>query len=160
MLPLLGLTHLDRPFDYLVDTEQDATALPGVRVRVRFAGRLVDGILLDRIDESEHPGKLGWLDRVVSAEPVLGPELAALCRAVADRYAGTMGDVIRLAVPPRHARTEKEETPAPTSVVVAPDRAGWRTYRSADGFLDSLSAAHPRAAWQAVPGEDLSLIHI
>ncbi|WP_267617440.1 primosomal protein N' [Gordonia bronchialis] len=154
VLPLLGLTHLDRPFDYLVDTEQDATALPGVRVRVRFAGRLVDGILLDRIDESEHPGKLGWLDRVVSAEPVLGPELAALCRAVADRYAGTMGDVIRLAVPPRHARTEKEETPAPTSVVVAPDRAGWRTYRSADGFLDSLSAAHPRAAWQAVPGED------
>ncbi|MCH5643518.1 primosomal protein N' [Gordonia sp. ABSL49_1] len=154
VLPFLGLTHLDRPFDYLIDAEQDAIAQPGVRVRVRFAGRLVDGILLQRIEESDHPGKLGWLDRVVSAEPVLGPELAALCRAVADRYAGTMGDVVRLAIPPRHARTEKEQTPEPTSVVTAPDRASWQVYRSAEGFLDSLAEGHPRAIWQAVPGED------
>ena len=30
-----------------------------------------------------------------------------LCRAVADRWAGTLSDVLRLAVPPRHARVEK-----------------------------------------------------
>ena len=58
VLPMLGLAHLDRPFDYLVDAADDASAVPGVRVRVRFSGRLVDGYLLERIAESDHPGKL------------------------------------------------------------------------------------------------------
>ncbi|QMU19648.1 primosomal protein N' [Gordonia rubripertincta] len=155
VLPILGLAHLDRPFDYLIDSDQDATAVPGVRVRVRFAGRLIDGFLLDRIEKSDHPGKLGWLDRVVSAEPVLSPELASLCRAVADRYAGTMGDVVRLAIPPRHARTEKETTPEPTTVVEAPDLEAWRRYPLAESFFEAIAdGGHPRAAWQALPGED------
>ncbi|MDL9935799.1 primosomal protein N' [Gordonia sp. ABSL1-1] len=154
VLPLLGLTHLDRPFDYLVDADQDAVAIPGVRVRVRFAGRLVDGFLLDRIERSDHKGKLGWLDKVVSAEPVLTPELARLCRSVANRYAGTTSDVVRLAIPPRHARTEKEITPEPESVVGECDRSAWRAYGSADSFLDSLATGQPRAIWQALPGED------
>ncbi|MCA1674994.1 MAG: primosome assembly protein PriA, partial [Actinobacteria bacterium] len=101
-----SLAHLDRPFDYQVPADLDEAAGPGVRVRVRFAGRLVDGWLLERAAGSDHPGKLGWLERVVSAEPVLSPQIAALARVVADRCAGTMSDVLRLAVPPRHARTE------------------------------------------------------
>ncbi|WP_405151793.1 primosomal protein N' [Sphaerisporangium sp. NBC_01403] len=102
------LPHLDRPFDYLVPEAMAAGALPGCRVRVRFAGKLVDGFLLERAESSEHEGKLAGLERVVSPEPVLTPRVAALCRAVADRYAGTMSDVLRLAVPPRHARVEAE----------------------------------------------------
>ncbi|MDQ2791008.1 MAG: primosome assembly protein PriA, partial [Actinomycetota bacterium] len=78
------LAHLDRPFDYLVPAELDETAVPGVRLRVRFAGRLVDGWLLARVERSDHPGQLAWLDRVVSAEPVLSPQVAVLARAVAD----------------------------------------------------------------------------
>jgi hypothetical protein len=102
------LAHLDRPFDYQVPEELSDDARPGVRVRVRFAGRLVDGVVLDRAARSDHVGKLGWLERVVSPEPVLSAELVALCRTVADRYAGTFADVVRLAVPPRHARVEAE----------------------------------------------------
>ncbi|AZG44289.1 primosomal protein N' [Gordonia insulae] len=153
---MLGLAHLDRAFDYQIDADQDEAAIPGVRVRVRFSGRLVDGFLLDRVDESDHPGKLGWLERVVSPEPVLGPELAALCRAVADRYAGTMSDVVRLAIPPRHARTEKEEiaereSPRPS----APDTAAWESaYPAAESFLASMISGQPRAVWQATAGED------
>ncbi|WP_435866455.1 primosomal protein N' [Streptosporangium sandarakinum] len=105
------LPHLDRPFDYLVPAAMDAEAVPGVRVRVRFAGKLVDGFLLERTEASEHQGRLARLERVVSPEPVLTPEIAALARAVADRYAGAMADVLRLAVPPRHARAEAEERP-------------------------------------------------
>ena len=41
VLPLLGLAHLDRAFDYLVSEAQSADAQPGVRVRIRFAGRLL-----------------------------------------------------------------------------------------------------------------------
>ncbi|HEX2808677.1 MAG TPA: primosome assembly protein PriA, partial [Kineosporiaceae bacterium] len=100
------LPHLDRPFDYLVPEPMSDAAQPGVRVRVRFAGQDVDGWLLERAAASEHAGRLTPLRRVVSPERVLSPPVLALARAVADRYAGTLVDVLRLAVPPRHARTE------------------------------------------------------
>src|SRR5439155_1121926 len=100
------LAHLDRPFDYLVPERLAEAAVPGCRVRVRFAGQLVGGYLLDRVAVSEHQGRLAALERVVSPEPVLTPEIAALAREVADRYAGTIADVLRLAIPPRHARAE------------------------------------------------------
>jgi primosomal protein N' (replication factor Y) len=116
----VALAHLDRPFDYRVPEHLDAVAVPGVRLRVRFAGRLVDGYLLERLAESAHTGKLAWVEKVVSPEPVLTPEVAALCRTVADRYAGVLADVLRLAVPPRHARVEGETTPQPTSRAADP----------------------------------------
>lgn len=114
------LPHLDRPFDYLVPDTLDADARPGVRVKVRFAGQLVDGWLLERVAESAHP-KLTYLEKVVSPVPVLAPEVAELARAVADRYAGSLADVLRLAVPPRHARVEKDvtATDAPTPPAAA-----------------------------------------
>lgn len=110
------LAHLDRPFDYLVAEADSAAARPGARVRVRFSGRLVDGFVLERAEGSEHGGRLAFLDRVVSPEVVLTEPVAGLCRLVADRYAGTMADVLRLAVPPRHGRTEGEGPPADAGV--------------------------------------------
>ncbi len=107
------LAHLDRPYDYLVAEPDSAAARPGARVRVRFAGRLVGGFVVARLAESDHEGRLGFVERVVSHEPVLSPEIADLARAVADRYAGSMADVLRLAVPPRHARVEGEVAAAP-----------------------------------------------
>ncbi|MEV0683258.1 primosomal protein N' [Nocardia sp. NPDC050378] len=106
VLPLLSPAHLDRDFDYLVPPELDEIAQPGVRVRVRFAGRLVDGYLLQRLSSTEHTGKMVKLERVVSPERVLTPEILRLATTVAARYAGTRADVLRLAIPPRHARTE------------------------------------------------------
>jgi primosomal protein N' (replication factor Y) (superfamily II helicase) len=102
----VSLAHLDRPFDYLVPERLSEAAVPGCRVRVRFAGQLVDGYLLSRQAASEHDGKLAFLERVVSPEPVLTAEMAGLARAVADRYAGTLAGVLRLAIPPRHASAE------------------------------------------------------
>ena len=58
------------------------------------------------------------LRRVVSAEQVLGPQTLALARAVAQRWAGTTADVLRLAIPPRHARVERSQTVEPDSLVV------------------------------------------
>jgi primosomal protein N' (replication factor Y) (superfamily II helicase) len=151
------LAHLDRTFDYRVPEHLDAVAAPGVRLRVRFAGRLVDGFLLERVAESGHDGTLAWVEKVVSPEPVLTAEVAALCRAVADRYAGVLADVLRLAVPPRHARVEAE-VPAPREAH-APDPApapagGWDRYPRGPALLEALAggrAAH--AVWQALPGE-------
>src|ERR1700676_724348 len=125
---MLSVPHLDREFDYLVSAEQSDDAQPGVRVRVRFHGRLVDAFVLERRNDTDHTGKLGWLDRVVSPEPVLTPETRRLVDAVASRYAGTRPDVLRLAVPPRHARIERELVAIPAlPVVPAVDPSGWET---------------------------------
>jgi primosomal protein N' (replication factor Y) len=169
------LAHLDRPFDYLVPSGLAEQAQPGTRVRVRFAGQLVGGWLLDRAESSTHGGRLTFLERVVSPEPVLTPEIAQLARAVADRYAGSLADVLRLAVPPRHARVEREPPqPPPTDpddpagaagegahrVVDGPADAvgagsGWASYPSGPGFLQALTDGRtPRAVWSALPGEE------
>ncbi|RJQ78184.1 primosomal protein N' [Pseudonocardiaceae bacterium YIM PH 21723] len=150
----MPLPHLDRPFDYLVPAQFDADAVPGCRVRVRFAGKLIDGYLLERQAESDHQGKLMFLERVVSAEPVLSPEVAVLARAVADRYAGTLTDVLRLAIPPRHAKAEaadRERPPTPAR----PDAVGWQRYQRGTVFVDAVHAGKPaHGVWQALPGED------
>jgi len=110
------LAHLDRPFDYLVPERLTQAAVPGCRVRVRFAGRLTGGYLLERASTSDHQGSLAFLERVVSPEPVLTGEIADLARAVADRYGGTLADVLRLAIPPRHARAESAGRAQPPAI--------------------------------------------
>ncbi|QQB13708.1 primosomal protein N' [Brevibacterium casei] len=99
--------HLARAFDYAVPEKLAEAAQPGVRVRVKIAGRLRDGFILERADESDHIGPLAVIERITSPLPVLTPALLELCEAVATRYAGTLPDVLRLAIPPRHARAEK-----------------------------------------------------
>jgi len=172
----LPLAHLDRPFDYLVPERLAAQARPGVRVRVRFAGQLTDGYVLDRVATSEHQGRLSYLERVVSAEQVLTPEIAGLARAVADRYAGTLADILRLAIPQRHAATEAAARGKAAPDEAAPDEAApdaaapdgaasddgrpprpdpgpWARYPAGPVFLDAIAAGRPaRAAWTALPG--------
>ena len=153
----LPLAHLDRPFDYAVPETMAEDAQPGVRVKVRFAGQDVDGFVIERAATTEHTGALQPLRRVVSAERVLTPDVAALTGAVAARYAGTRSDVLRFAVPPRHATVEKQ----PSAGGPARDgdrgtaRAGrpllrvaprsWAPWRRGDS---------PRAVWTVVPGDD------
>lgn len=152
---MLSVPHLDREFDYLVSADQSDDAQPGVRVRVRFHGRLVDGFILERRFDTDHVGQLGWLDRVVSAEPVLTPEVRRLADAVASRYAGTRADVLRLAIPPRHARAEAAQAPAePLFQVDDVDTMAWARYARGEQFLAALREGRAaRAVWQALPGE-------
>lgn len=151
---MLTVPHLDREFDYLVSAEQSDDAQPGVRVRVRFHGRLVDAFVLERRSETDHVGKLGWLDRVVSAEPVLTPEIRRLADAVAARYAGTRADVLRLAIPPRHARVEKQDPPESAPFTAdRVDTSAWSAYGRGEQFLAALADGRAaRAVWQALPG--------
>ncbi len=147
-----GLAHLDRAFDYLVPDQMSADVHPGVRVRVKLAGRLLDGIVL-AVDHDRQAGvTLRPLQRVVSAEVVVTAEQLAMARAVAARWAGTLEEVLRWAVPTRHAATEKAE-PRP-----------WPVPRPADipGALEALDdgsqylhliarGGRPRAFWRVAP---------
>src|SRR5947209_7232236 len=95
----VSLPHLDRPFDYLVPSTLDAQVTAGSRVRVRFSGRLVDAYVLERLEHSDHEGRLAYLERAVGGAPPLTAETTRLFRAVADRWAGSFVDVVRLGVP-------------------------------------------------------------
>ncbi len=165
-----GVLHLDRYFDYAVPEELDEQAQPGVRVRVRFgAGRgrvregrregggLIDGFLVERRAESDYSGPLAALAQVVSPEPVLSEELLGLARAVADRYAGSLADVLQLAVPPRSARAEQRPSPPPLPSPDAPDAGSWGRYEHGGAFVEALaSGGAPRAVWNALPGPQWS----
>ncbi len=152
------LAHLDRPFDYLVPDTLADDAVPGARVKVRFAGQDVDGFVLARAAESAHPGRLMPLRRVVSPEPVLTAEIAALTGEIAARWAGTRSDVLRLAVPPRHATTERKPSPNPPGLPPA-DLTRWAPYDGGAALLDALDAGgSPRAVWSCLPGDDWALL--
>lgn len=154
----LPLAHLDRCFDYVVPELMHSDAVPGCRVKVRFAGRDVDGFVVERVDHTDHVGELAPLRRVVSSEPVLTAQVLSLCRLTADRFAGTLADVLRLAVPPRHARVEAE-APAATPVAGPPQpevlAASWGSEAGGAALVRRLIAGEsPRAVWGALPGAD------
>ncbi|MFF2655432.1 primosomal protein N' [Streptomyces sp. NPDC058045] len=163
-----GNLHLDRLFDYVVPEELDQQAQPGVRVRVRFGagahrvrqgrregGGLVDGFLIDRVDTTDYTGPLAALAQVVSPEPVLDPDLLALARAVADRYAGSLADIVQLAIPPRRAKAEARPTPPPQPTPPAPAPGTWTRYPTGPAYLQALTDGQaPRAVWTALPGPD------
>lgn len=151
------LPHLDRTFDYAVPAGMADAAQPGTRVRVRFAGQDVDGFIVDRADSSDHSGPLTRIRRVVSPEPVLSPQVLRLARTVADAYAGTLTDVLRLAVPPRHAAAERAPRPEAAGDRPGPVREDpvgpWRDYPAGPALLTRLAAGEsPRAVWTALPG--------
>jgi primosomal protein N' (replication factor Y) len=150
------LAHLDRPFDYVVPESMAEAAVPGARVSVRFAGQNFDGFVLERVQESAHEGQLARLRKVVSPESVLAPQIATLARAVADRYAGTVADVLRLAIPPRHAAVEREDGPVVAqSTPAAPELGGWADHVDGPALLTALASGRsPRAVWNPGPAAD------
>ncbi|MQS11368.1 primosomal protein N' [Streptomyces kaniharaensis] len=158
-----GVLTIDKFFDYEVPAAMAEDAKPGVRVRVRFGARVVrgqreggelhDGFIVARLEKSDFPGPLAPLAQVLSPEPVLTPQLLQLCRTVADRYAGTLADVLQLAVPPRHAKAEAEPSPPPRPRPPAPAPGGWQRYPAGPDFLAALAGGGaPRAVWAALPG--------
>jgi primosomal protein N' (replication factor Y) len=100
------LFHLDRPFTYRVPEALADQVHLGSRVKVPFGGRRrVDGWVVGHAPDL--PPDARDLLRVVSPIPSFGlPELNLL-RWVADRYAATVTDTLRLAIPPRVAAVEK-----------------------------------------------------
>ncbi|AWB84070.1 primosomal protein N' [Corynebacterium liangguodongii] len=158
VLPLLGLAHLDRPFDYLVAERDSAAAVAGVKVRIRFAGRLVDALVLERRETTEHAGALRYIERVISPEVVAPERLRLLVDSLCERYAGIRSDIYRAAIPPRHAKAEETDTTTAWEELgdlTEPDLSDWMVYEHGSSFADSvIDGRLARAAWQIAPGHD------
>ena len=158
-----SLPHLNRPFDYGVPAGLDEDAQPGVRVKVKFNGQDLSGFIMERVAESDAGHTLLPLAKVVSPVPVLTPEVRDLVTAVASRYAGTVSDVLRVAVPARVARLEKAypasaETPTlETGEGAAAKGPGaddaWVGFRNGLAFLRHLKdGGSPRAVLNPLQG--------
>jgi primosomal protein N' (replication factor Y) len=148
------LPQLDRLFDYLVTEDLDEAAAPGVRVKVRVAGQEHVGFILERRATSDAGVRLSPLTTVLSPLPLLAPEIAELASAVAERWAGALGDVLRFAVPPRAAKVEAQFARDPAgagndgagSTGAGSDGAGSNGAGS-DGAHDGGSAASAAPGW-------------
>ncbi|MDJ1371074.1 primosomal protein N' family DNA-binding protein [Gulosibacter molinativorax] len=104
------LPQLDRIFEYEIPPILRGSVEAGMRVKapLRSGGRIVRGYVLGTSEHPEYSGRLATLDALESPARVLTPAIAELARAVADRQAGTMSDVLRLAIPARSVKLETE----------------------------------------------------
>lgn len=106
------LPQVDRTFDYRVPAELSEDAVPGARVRVLFNGHEMTGYIEERAATTDWTRtSLLPLKSVLSRVPAVAPEIFALAEALADRYASTVANVLRLAVPPRIAALDKKYAP-------------------------------------------------
>ena len=103
------LPQLDRLLDYRVPDALVNDVHEGrlVRVPLRAGGRQALGYVAELADASDYEGRLSDVAEVVSLVSVMPQRLYNLARAVADRQAGTLSDVLRLAIPRRYVRAEK-----------------------------------------------------
>lgn len=145
--------HLDRDFDYLVP--DGMPVFVGSRVRVRFSGRLVDAYVVELVAEPEVE-RVAPIQRLVGDVPTLTAATLPLVQAVADRYAGTFWDVARTAVPPRHAKAERDVVAVAAPSAPSPvSTDAWRSYTGGADLLSGVaSRAVTRAVWSSAPRSD------
>ncbi|WEV69964.1 primosomal protein N' [Bifidobacterium sp. ESL0775] len=103
-------THLGQTFDYLIDEKFSEAAQPGVMVRVRFGGRRVNGVIWDRVEKSHTAASaLRYIERVMTPDVLVSASMRRDISAIAEAYGGTPANILRLAVPPRVAKVDKEQ---------------------------------------------------
>ena len=97
-----NLPQLDRLFDYLVPDSLVNQAEIGSRVKVIFgrSKKALDAFIVDFPQESEFSGRLSEILEVVGTAQTLTPNVFKLCQQLAERSASTLGDVLKLAIPP------------------------------------------------------------
>ncbi|MGH8900260.1 MAG: hypothetical protein ACRDYA_00900 [Egibacteraceae bacterium] len=153
--------HLDHPFDYLIP--EGVRVEIGQRVRVPFAGRRRAGWV---VEVSAEPGIEP--DRIRPLARIDGPTIwfdamdLRLCRWVADRYAGSLADVLRHAFPPRVARVEAEAAawpvaePWPSAPRPPCPEKGWRPYRASRMLRAASRPAGEAFFWRPLPSDDVT----
>lgn len=151
-----AVPHLDRLFDY------EATGQPlqvGSLVRVKLAGRRMNGFVLEVGEDSDFKGKLAPVERVVSAIPLVDQQMIALAQDLAKRNATAVSKVLTAMVPSRHAGAEKAFISGWSNEVAdVSDPTGgefsssWSYYAGGHAFLERIGKGEsPRAVWLTLP---------
>ena len=104
------LPRLDHTFDYAVPERLLSEIALGQKVSVplKTGNRRAEGWVIGLSSSTDFSGLLTPIEAIISPVCALTPELYALARKVADRQAGSAVDVLRLAIPQRYVRAEKD----------------------------------------------------
>lgn len=156
--------HLDRPFDYAVGEDLEDEVVVGSRVEVVFSGRKRRGLVVEVTDTTDvPPGRLQPVRRTLGPHAWARPEDVDLFRWAADRWGGTMADVVRHALPNRTVaveRTAREHGWFPPAVidrepVAPPGEDGWSAYGEAGARLVAEAAGgEGMHVWRPLPDAD------
>lgn len=144
--PMLDVPHLDREFEYAVPEQMRDEIAVGVAVKARFKAQQITGYVVALREQAEFTGTLRPIARVISPQVVLTEQVWDLARAVAAHDGGTVSDVLRLAIPPRHARAEK-------ALDVMPHPVAGVTDEIPRGPLQGTDDSGPDAGVEAFSGQ-------
>ncbi len=146
------MPHLDRPFDYGIPSTLAPVVAVGSRVRVRFAGRLINGVVTGLSDTTDFDGALTPIHSA-SAVPSFTAEAISFAEQVSRRYGGSLWDVLRLMAPPRVASVEKRDW----SQVDHDEQSYREAHQTLVAGAEAVSlpadavARGARIVWEAVP---------
>jgi len=131
------LPNLDRLFDYSIPVQLQSMAVVGARVKVPFgrSKKALDGFIIEIATESDYSGKLADISELVSSVPVLPAPLYKTLKAVAERQACSLGDLLKLAVPTRSVAVEKK---------FVAENSGYATFKTRNKAQLSTSVIEPR----------------
>jgi primosomal protein N' (replication factor Y) (superfamily II helicase) len=161
--------HLDRPFDYRVPGT--LPVVPGQRVQVAFAGRMVRGLVVEVTDHTDvEAARLLDVRRVLGEHVWVREQELGLLRWAADRFGAPLADVVRHALPARTVDVERRAAAAgwyppgtgrrPTSDPAPPAGVlddGWEVYGpSGRALRDDVAGGHGSYLWRPLPGEDVA----
>jgi primosomal protein N' (replication factor Y) len=104
-----NLPQLDKLFDYLVPDELASLARVGSRVKVTFgkAAKAYEGFIFQLETSSDFPGQLSSVEEVIGTKPALSAELIEFLQELALRSASSIGEILKIAVPPHMPRAFK-----------------------------------------------------
>jgi primosomal protein N' (replication factor Y) len=91
---------VDALFDYAVPAPLVAWAVPGCRARVRFRGRLLTGVIVERGTDSDFRGALRPVEEILDTEPAVSPSMLGILREAAAEVLCPIGLALATALPP------------------------------------------------------------
>lgn len=150
-------SHLDHFFDYLVPPELDQQAQPGVAVEVPFGPQRLQGWIWERSQTSSLKlSKLRPIRRVVSDLELVPATSRTLIDRLSQRLGCDRASLLRLAMPARNGKVEKEVKAQEVDFEVWQryDNAAWNSYELGQSLLLALAQGKgPRCSWQPLPGQ-------
>jgi primosomal protein N' (replication factor Y) len=149
---------VDALFDYAVPAPLVAWAAPGCRARVRFRGRLLTGVIVERGTDSDFRGALRPVEEILDTEPAVSPSMLGILREAAAEVLCPIGLALATALPPGstpravrgYAITPRGRAALESGALRGASRALLAALADAPQSSAALRAACGRAAAQAL----------
>jgi primosomal protein N' (replication factor Y) len=90
---------VDELFEYTIPAGRAAALAPGCRVRVRFGGRTLIGVVVERADRAGYAGRLRAIEAVIDEAPAISAELLGVLREAARDVLCPLGVALAAALP-------------------------------------------------------------